>query len=172
MGPLVLCREPELPMEAATKQYVDTLPVHDFRIRCVSAALNAAVPNGGLLQFDTVDFDSAGYAPPTMPFDTVTVPAGLGGIYIFAAWSSSTGTQATSMGMGILINASARFLQTNQSITGPASVNYTLDNGAVEILRLSAGDTVQLVNNSVSAGPNVFQSVTMSMARLGAGVAV
>jgi hypothetical protein len=137
------------------------------RIRTVSTTLNNTVPNGGLLQFDTVDFDSSGFTPVTMPFNTVTVPVGLDGIYIFAGWSSGSGNQSTTLGMGLLINSSQRFSQTNQSISGPGSVNYTLDNGAVEIIRLVAGDTIQLVNNSVSGGTNVFTSTSLSMARIG-----
>ena len=42
------------------------------------------------------------------------------------------------------------FSETNQAIYGPNSVDYILDNSAVSILRLKAGDRVQLVNNSVS----------------------
>jgi hypothetical protein len=137
------------------------------RIRTINPTLNNAVPNGGLLKFDTVDFDSHGFTPITMPFDTVTVPSGLDGIYIFAGWSSGSGNQATTLGMGLLINGTQRFSQTNQSITGPASVNYTLDNGAVEIIRLVAGDTIQLVNNSITGGTNAFTSTTLSMARIG-----
>ena len=69
------------------------------------------------------------------------------------------------MGMGIMVNGARTFSETNQAIYGPNSVDYILDNSAVSILRLKAGDRVQLVNNSVSGGTNAFTSVTMSLAR-------
>ena len=144
---------------------------HDFRIRATDA-LNTAVANGGVLRFDLVDIDSDGFAPETMPFDRITVPPGLGGIYVFSGWSSTTGNQSTSMGMGILINGINKFSDTNQAIWGPGSVSYQLDNGAVAILRLADGDTLQLINNSVSGGANVFKSVEMSASRIEPGLQI
>jgi hypothetical protein len=102
-------------------------------------------------------------------FDHVKIPTGLAGIYVITGWSSSSGTQATTMGMGILINGSLLYSGTNQSITGPGSLTYTLDNAAVEIVHLNDGDIVQLVNNSVSTGTNVFLSTEMSLVRIGPG---
>ena len=64
-----------------------------------------------------------------------------------------------------MVNGARTFSETNQAIYGPNSIDYILDNSAVSILRLKAGDRVQLVNNSVSGGTNVFTSVTMSLAR-------
>ena len=144
---------------------------HDFRIRA-SDTLNAAVANNGLLRFDLVDIDSDGFAPAARPFNAVTIPPGLDGIYVFSAWSSSKGDQSTSMGMGILINGVNKFSDTNQTIWGPGSVDYQLDNGAVEVLRLFTGDTLQLINNSVSSGSNVFKSVTMAASRIEPGLQI
>ena len=107
-----------------------------------------------------------------MPFDAITIPPGLDGIYVFSGWSSSSGDQSTSMGMGILINGVNKFSDTNQTIWGPGSVDYQLDNGAVEVLRLAAGDRLQLINNSVSSGPNVFKSVTMAASRIEPGLQI
>ena len=67
--------------------------------------------------------------------------------------------------MGILINSALGFRETNQTIWGPGSVDYTLDNDATQLLILAAGDVIQLKNNSVSSGPNVFTSVSMALAR-------
>jgi hypothetical protein len=142
---------------------------HDVKVSTVSATLNNAVVNGGILYFDTVNTDSNGYAPITVTFDHVKIPTGLAGIYVITGWSSSSGTQATTMGMGILINGSLLYSGTNQSITGPGSLTYTLDNAAVEIVHLNDGDIVQLVNNSVSTGTNVFLSTEMSLVRIGPG---
>ena len=144
---------------------------HDFRVRA-SDSLNSAIPNGGILRFDLVDLDSDGFAPAAMPFDAITIPPGLDGIYVFSGWSSSSGDQSTSMGMGILINGVNKFSDTNQTIWGPGSVDYQLDNGAVEVLRLAAGDRLQLINNSVSGGPNVFKSVTMAASRIEPGLQI
>ena len=139
---------------------------HFIRVSAVNDALNQAVNNGGFLQFDTVNFDSDGFAPATTPFDTLTIPVGLGGIYMLAAWASSTGNQSTTLGMGVLINGAQAFSTTNQAIAGPQSVNYTLDCGVVEIGRLMAGDTLRLINTSVSIGTNVFRSVSLALARM------
>jgi hypothetical protein len=140
---------------------------HVVSLTVENETLNEAVVNGGVLRFDRVRIDTDGFVPTTMPIDIITIPAGLGGLYLLVATSSGSGTQSTTLGMGILVNGSQVFSHTNQSISGPQSVAYTLDNGAVEMGRLSAGDTLQLRNNSVSAGPNVFLSTTMALARIG-----
>jgi hypothetical protein len=127
--------------------------------------LNKSVPNGGLLRFDSVGLDTNGYAPTTSPFDSITIPAGLDGVYLLTGRSSGSGDQSTSLGMGILINSALGFRETNQTIWGPGSVDYTLDNDATQLLILAAGDVIQLKNNSVSSGPNVFTSVSMALAR-------
>jgi hypothetical protein len=101
------------------------------------------------------------------PWSGVTIPAGLGGVHIINGWSSGSGNQSTTLGMGILVN-STQLTGTNQSISGPGSVSYTLDNAAVAILRLNAGDVVELFNTSVTGVSDAFTSVYMSVARLGA----
>ena len=143
--------------------------LHNVKVSTVGATLNNAVANGAVLRFDTVTADSDGYAPTGAPFDHVTIPTKLGGMYVLTGWSSSSGTQSTTLGMGILVNGSSAYSATNQSISGPGSVNYTLDNDAVEILQLNDGDIVQLINNSVSSGTNMFTSVEMSLIRIGPG---
>ena len=134
------------------------------RVYTADETLNNAVPNGGVLRFDTIDgnSDSVTASPP---YDGITIPPGLDGVYIINGWSSTHANQATTMGMGIMVNGARTFSETNQAIYGPNSVDYILDNSAVSILRLKAGDRVQLVNNSVSGGTNAFTSVTMSLAR-------
>jgi hypothetical protein len=145
---------------------IEAMTTHDVRVRTISTTLNNAVVNGGVLQFDTIDFDTDGFAPVTTPFDHLTVPTGLDGIYIFTGWSSGSGNQSTTLGMGILINGVQRFPVANQSISGPGSVNYVLSNAAIQTVRLAAGDVVQLVNNSVTGGTNIFTGTTMSMVRI------
>ena len=135
------------------------------RVFTTDDTLNNAVPNGGLLKFDTIGLDTNGFAPPTSPFDSITIPAGLDGVYLLTGRSSGSGDQSTSLGMGILINSALGFRETNQTIWGPGSVDYTLDNDATQLLILAAGDVIQLKNNSVSSGPNVFTSVSMALAR-------
>jgi len=144
---------------------------HDFRVRAVGSTMNTAVRPGGVLQFDTVDIDSDGFAPKTSPFDHIAIPVGLGGIYVFTGWSTGHGTHATSLGMGVLINGINKFFVTNQTIWGPASVNYTLDNGAVEVLRLAEGDKLQLLNNSTAAS-SVFNDTVMAAARIEPGLQI
>ena len=134
------------------------------RVYTADETLNNAVPNGGVLRFDTIDGNSADVSA-TPPYDGITIPTGLDGVYIINGWSSTHANQATTMGMGIMVNGERTFSETNQAIYGPNSVDYILDNSAVSILRLKAGDRVQLVNNSVSGGANAFTSVTMSLAR-------
>lgn len=140
---------------------------HGVRVSTTNNTLNAAVANGAVLRFDTVGIDADGFAPTSSPFSTVTIPANLDGVYLITARSSGSGNQSTSLGMGILVNGAAGFAETNQSISGPGSVSYTLDNDAVQLLLLAAGDTIQLKNNSVSTGTNVFTSVSMALVRLG-----
>ena len=143
-----------------------SVPAHYVRV-FAAANINSAVANGELLQFDTIYYDSNGFAPAVGSFNTIVIPAGLGGVYLINGWSSTTANQSTTMGLGILINGSASFSETNQSISGPGSVTYTLDLGAVSVLLLNDGDTVGLINNSVSPGPNAFNSVTLALARFG-----
>ena len=54
-------------------------------------------------------------------------------VYIINGWSSTHANQATTMGMGIMVNGERTFSETNQAIYGPASVDYVLDNSAVSI---------------------------------------
>jgi hypothetical protein len=141
---------------------------HWVRVRAADNALNAAVANGGLLQFDTIDIDSDGYAPSSSPFDHITIPAGLDGVYTALATSSSSGTQASTIGMGLLVNNTVTLSGTNKSIGGGGSLNYTLDNDAIQILKLKAGFTVGLKNNSVSGGTDSFTSTYLTLAWIGA----
>jgi hypothetical protein len=142
--------------------------VHYVRI-VAENTLNNAVANGAVLRFDTIEEDTDGFAPTATPFSAVTIPAGLGGVYTINGWSSGSGNQSTTLGMGIIIN-STTLTGTNQSISGPASVNYTLDNAAVSILRLNDGDTIELVNMSVSGGTNAFTAVFLSLVRIETGL--
>ena len=139
---------------------------HDVRIRCVSTTLNNAVANGAALRFDTIDYDSDGFAPITSPFDTITIPPRLGGSYVLTAWASGNGNQSTTLGMGVFLNGTQKYSSTNQSISGPGSVSYVLNNPAVEVLHLNEGDTLQMINNSVTGGTNVFTSITLAMVRI------
>ena len=145
---------------------IENMSNHDVRVRTVSTTLNNAVANGSVLQFDTIDFDSDAFAPTTSTFDHITIPSGLGGIYIFTGWSSGSGNQSTTLGMGILVNGVERFPLANQSISGPGSVSYVLSNAAIQTMRLDGGDVVQLVNTSVTGGTNIFQGTTMSLVRI------
>ena len=138
---------------------------HGVRVFTADDTLNNAVANGGLLRFDTVGIDTDGFAPTASPFDSITIPAGLGGVYLLTGRSSGSGNQSTSLGMGILINSALGFRETNQTLWGPASIDYTLDNDVTQLLQLAAGDIIQLKNNSVSSGPNAFTSVSMALAR-------
>ena len=140
---------------------------HYARIRTTNESLNAAVPNGGLLQFDTVDSDTDGFAPQAASFDHIQIPLGSTGVYVLIATSSGSGNEATSLGMGLVINSSTLFSETNQLVNGPNSLSYTLDNNAIEILRFNEGDTIQLKNNSVSGGNDVFKSVFLALVRIG-----
>lgn len=145
---------------------IEAVVTHDVRVRTANNTLNNAVANGGTLKFDTIDYDSDGFAPATTPFDTITIPTGLGGIYVLTAWSSGNGNQSTTLGMGVFLNGAQKYSSTNQSISGPGSVSYVLNNPAVEVLHLDAGDTLQMINNSVTGGTNAFTSVTLAMVRI------
>ena len=148
--------------------WVDIDTARYVRVRTVSTTLNNAVVNGitGLLRFDTIDEDTDGYMVGSAPWTGVKVPVGLAGVYIINGWSSGSGNQSTTLGMGVLVN-STQLTGTNQSISGPGSVNYTLDNAAVAILRLNDGDVVELFNTSVTGVSDTFRSVFMSVARIG-----
>ena len=145
---------------------IERMTTHDVRVRTASNTLNNAVANGGFLRFDTVDFDSDNFASATPPFDHITIPSGLGGIYVLTAWASGSGNQSTTLGMGVLLNGVQKYSSTNQSISGPGSVSYILDCAAVEVLHMNDGDTLQLVNNSVTGGTNAFTSVSLAMVRI------
>ena len=135
------------------------------RVWAEDDSINSAVPNGGILQFDSIGIDTHGFAPTTSPFSQITIPPGYGGVYLLTGRSSGGGNQSTSLGMGILINSALGFRETNQTIWGPGSLNYTLDNDATQLLQLNDGDTIELKNNSVSSGSNAFTSVSMALAR-------
>ena len=146
--------------------------VHGVRVWAADATINSAIANGGVLRFDTIGVDTDNFAPSSTPFSVITIPPGRDGIYLVTARSSGNGNQATSLGMGVLLNGSAGFSETNQTIWGPGSVNYTLDNDATQILQLAGSDTIELINNSVSSGPNAFTSVSMAVVRFDPGLKV
>ena len=146
--------------------------VHGVRVWASSGPLNGAIANGSVLQFDKVGIDTDGFAPTAAPFSAITIPVGRDGVYLVTARSSGSGDQSTSLGMGVLINGVDAFSETNQMLRGPGSVSYTFDNDATQILLLAGGDTIQLINNSVSSGPNAFTSVSMAVVRFDPGLKV
>lgn len=142
---------------------------HFVRVRVANNSLNASVANNAVLSFDTIDSDTDSYASTSLPINRVTVPAGLGGLYVLVSAASSTGTQATTLGVGFMINGTLTLSQANEWITGPGSVNYAFTKTPVQIGYLSAGDYIQLYNTSTSAGPNAFTNTFMALARLDVG---
>ena len=122
------------------------------------------MPNGGVLRFDTIDGNSD-VVTAAPPYDGITIPPGLDGVYIINGLVEHARQSGDDDGHGHHGQWRPHSSETNQAIYGPNSVDYILDNSAVSILRLKAGDRVQLVNNSVSGGTNAFTSVTMSLAR-------
>ena len=146
--------------------------VHGVRVWASSGPLNGAIVNGGVLLFDTVGVDTENFAPASRPFSAITIPPGRDGVYLVTARSSGSGDQSTSLGMGVLINGSMGFSETNQMLRGPGSVSYTFDNDATQLLQLVGGDTIELINNSVSSGPNAFTSVSMAVVRFDPGLKV
>ena len=146
--------------------------IHGVRVWAEVETINSAIVNGGVLQFDSVGIDTDGFAPTSTPFSAVTIPLGRDGVYLVTARSSGSGNQSTSLGMGVRLNGSAGFSETNQSIKGPGSVSYQLDNDATQFLLLAGGDTIELINNSVSSGPNAFTSVSMAVVRLDPGLKI
>jgi hypothetical protein len=70
---------------AVWRKFVGTTVVHCVRVRTAVNTLNNAVVAGGVLRFDTIDFDSDAYAPVSSPFSTIMIPAGLGGTYLSTA---------------------------------------------------------------------------------------
>jgi hypothetical protein len=141
--------------------------MHYVRVKTVNDNLNNAVANGAPLRFDTVDFDTDGFAPTTSPFNTLIIPAGLGGLYLLVAESSTVGNQNVTVGMGITINGTLIVPTINQYVKGPSSVSYCFIANPTRITILAAGDQIQLVNNSVTAGSEVFTSVHLALVRLG-----
>ena len=146
--------------------------VHGVRVWASSGPLNGAIVNGGVLYFDKVGVDTDNFAPAAAPFSAITIPPGRDGIYLVTARSSGSGNQSTSLGMGVLVNGAEAFSETNQMLRGPGSVTYTFDNDATQILQLAGGDTIELINNSVSSGPNAFTSVSMAVVRFDPGLKV
>ena len=134
-------------------------------VHTANATLNSAVANGGLLQFDTIDSDAGGFAPGSSPFNALTIPAGLGGVYVVTGNASVTGDSTMTVGMGVLVNGVQVYATTNQSVSSAIPIAYTFNCVATQHLSLSAGDTVQL-SSTCSPGPNAFTSVSLALARL------
>ena len=150
-------------------------PSNAVGVHTANETLNSAVANGGLLQFDTIDNDAASFAPTSSPFDHLTIPAGLGGVYslIGSASVSADASTGTTVGIGVLVNGVQIYATTNQSVvmsgilagSGEIALNYTFNCVAAQHLSLSAGDVVKL-SSTCSPGPNAFTSVSLALARL------
>lgn len=150
-------------------------PSNAVGVHTADETLNSAVANGGLLQFDTVDNDAASFAPASSPFNHLTIPAGLGGVYSLIGLASvfADASTGTTVGIGVLVNGVQIYATTNQSVVlggplagaGDVTVSYTFNCVATQHLSLSAGDTVQL-SSTCSPGPNAFTSVSLALARL------
>jgi hypothetical protein len=142
-------------------------PPHFVRVRAANNSLNANLANNGILRYDTVDSDTDGYALGSLPLNQVTIPPGLGGVYIVTAESTTAATAvSTSIGMGLLINGVLQLSAGNQSVGGPGAISYTLAAAPTLIGHLYDGDIIQLYNTSTSTGPNSFTGVFLSLFRL------
>lgn len=145
-------------------------PTNAVGVHTATDSLNSAVATGGLLQFDTVDSDAGGFAPTSSPFTTLTIPAGLGGVYSLVGSASVAGDSAGTVGMGVLVNGTQVYATTNQSFNGTLSgiavnMSYIINCVAAQHLSLAAGDTVQL-SSTCTPGPNAFTAVSLALARL------
>ena len=112
-------------------------PSNAVGVHTADETLNSAVANGGLLQFDTVDNDAASFAPASSPFNHLTIPAGLGGVYSLIGLASvfADASTGTTVGIGVLVNGVQIYATTNQSVVlggplagaGDVTVSYTFN---------------------------------------------
>ena len=143
-------------------------PTNAVGVHTATDSINSAVAAGGLLQFDTVDNDAGGFAPTGSPFNHVTIPAGLGGVYSLVGSASVAGDSTMTVGMGVLVNGVQVYATTNQSMTGTSAVgvvtlSYSLSCVAAQHLSLAAGDTVQLRQHLLAGAERLHRC----LARLG-----
>lgn len=141
--------------------------MHYARVKVTNDNINNSVGDGAPLQFDTINFDTDGFAPPVGTFNTLTVPTGLDGLYLLVAESATIGNQNQTVGMGISINGALIVATINQYVKGPSSVSYCFIANPTRITILAAGDQIQLVNNSVTAGNEAFTNVSLAVVKLG-----
>jgi hypothetical protein len=120
-----------------------------------------------LVEWDTLDFQSDAYLPtnldhdpdPDLPFTTLTVPTGLGGLYACTAkisgWPGST---------LLYINRSGtRFTQ--RDVDGVASLASHVH--AFGLIRFSAGETCSVTVHQNSGSTRTFQNGLFEFWRIG-----
>lgn len=109
-------------------------------VHAANPALNAQV-NLSYIQYDTIDFDTIGFAVGAPPFDRLIVPAEYDGTYIISTQlDTSSSANGAVQGLIIYVNGTINIGQSKvqQQGTGGGSLNVGT------IWRLNVGDYIQV----------------------------
>jgi hypothetical protein len=134
----------------------------------VTKATNASIVANVITDcnFNTTTYDSNGFFNSGLSNSRVTVPAGLGGIYLVTGYLTTSTTSAYYKNSIILVKSSGVIARNDASI-GQNGIDVFMTTSA--IVSLAAGDYVRLQGFCENFyGTNTFKTPTLSLIRLGA----
>lgn len=113
-----------------------------------SGAVGSYTPGGTVVPLDELIFDSHGFWNPTVNPERLTVPAGLGGVYIIAGQIGYDVIASGRRAAWIFKNGARRGIAENAGDDSGLGMSFTV----VTFLELQAGDYIELVARQDSGG--------------------
>ena len=114
-------------------------PTGGAHVHAVSPTLNRRI-NNSFLQFDAVDFDSAGFVAGALPVDRLTIPPGEAGLYVISVQADTASSlNNANQAIVLTINGTIGIAKADSQVQGTLGCSLNL----VGIWRLNAGDYVQ-----------------------------
>jgi hypothetical protein len=140
------------------------MPIGGAHVHTVSATLNHLV-NNSFLQFDTTDFDTAGFVVGSLPVDRLTIPAGKAGLYTISVQAdTASSTNQANQAIVLLVNGTVGIAKTDNQVQGTLGSSLNM----VGIWQFNVGDYIQAQYQDSAPNPagqfNVVAPGTPSLA--------
>lgn len=128
---------------------------HGARVHCVTANLNPLV-NQTFIQFDTVDWDTEGFAAGSLPTAQLVIPPGQSGLYqLHGQANPSSSANGASQGIIIAINGTTYIAKSAVQEQGTSGCSLNVS----ALWRLAEGDRVQLLYSDTASKPSSYLNI-------------